>query len=270
MIEEKIIEWLELGDSIQKIDIFDKNNMIIFFKGNYLLTKHNNFTQNFYFFVIAIFFAQIWEINLLRCDIEGDKILEIINYFKNIFLFQYLIKNNTILLIFTILCEFISVLLFIINVILFNYQKKFSILININSFINFLNVFFIFSPSLEILFQGIICLDGIKYKLCPLNSISSYIIIILTLIYAIILIFSVLLSCLYIDSIGSIYYRNSYTKINSNYTLIIINVKMIFSILYFIIDLCIDKKYKLITILYELLLFLSSLSISIYSYSELF
>ena len=270
MIEEKIIEWLELGDSIQKIDIFDKNNMIIFFKGNYLLTKHNNFSQNFYFFVIAIFFSQIWEINLLRCDIEGDKILEIINYFKNIFLFQYLIKNNTILLIFTILCEFISVLLFIINVILFNYQKKFSFLININAFINFLNVFFIFSPSLEILFQGIICLDGIKYKLCPLNSISSYIKIILTLIYAIILIFSVLLSCLYIDSIGSIYYRNSYTKINSNYTLIIINVKMIFSILYFIIDFCIDKKYKLITILYELLLFLSSLSISIYSYSELF
>ena len=270
MIEENIIEWLELGDSIQKVDIFDTNKMIIFFKGNYLLTKHNNFTQNFYFFVITIFFAQIWEINLLRCDIEGDKILEIIQYFKNIFLFQYLTNNYTILLIFTIFCEFISVLLFIINVILFNYQKKFSILINFNSFINILNVFFIFSPSLEILFHGIICFDGIKYNLCPLNYISSYIIIILTSIYAIILIFSVLLSCLYIDSIGCINFRNAFMKINSNYTLIIINAKMIFSILYFIIDICIDKKYKLITILYELLLFLSSLSISIYSYSELF
>ena len=63
MIEENIIEWLELGDSIQKIDIFDKNKMKIFFKGNYLLTKHNNFSQNFYLFVIVIFFAQIWEIN---------------------------------------------------------------------------------------------------------------------------------------------------------------------------------------------------------------
>ena len=270
MIEKNIIEWLELGDSIQKVDIFDKNKMIIFFKGNYLLTKHINFTQNFYLFVIVIFFAQIWEINLLRCDIEGDKILEIIKYFKNIFLFQYLTNNNTILLILTIFCEFISVLLFIINVILFNYQKKISILIKINSFINFLNVFFIFYPSLEILFHGIICFDDVNYNLCPLNGISSYIIIISTFIYAIILIFSVILSCLYIDSIGSINYRNTFMKINSNYTLIIINAKMIFSILYFIIDFCIDKKYKLIIILYELLLFLSSLSISIYSYSELF
>lgn len=270
MIEENIIEWLELGDSIQKIDTYDKNKMISFFKGNYLLTKHNNFSQNFYLFVIVIFFAQIWEINLLRCDIEGDKILEIIQYFKKIVLFQYLTNNNKILLIFTIFCIFISVLLFIINVILFNNQKKNSILININSFINILNVYFIFNPSLEILFHGIICYDGVKYNLCPLNSISSYIIIILTFLYAIILILSVLLSCIYIDSIGSIYYRSTYMKINSNYTLIIINVKMIFSIFYFIIYFCIDKKNKVIIVIYELLLFLSSLSISIYSYSELF
>jgi len=270
MIEKNIIEWLELGDSIQKIDIFDKNRMILLFKGNYLLTKHNNLSQNFYLFVIVIFFAQIWEINLLRCNIEGDKILEIIKYFKNIFLFQYLTNNNTILLIFTIFCVFLSVLLFIINVILFNYQKKFSILINMNAFINILNVFFIFFPSLEVLFHGVICFDGVNYNLCPLNSISSYIIFILTILYAILLIFSVLLSCLYVDSIGSIYYRNTFLKINSNYTLIIINVKMIFSIFYFIIDFCIDKKHKLIIILYELLLFFSNLSISIYSYSELF
>jgi len=270
MIEENIIEWLELGDSIQKIDIFDKNKMKIFFKGNYLLTKHNNFSQNFYLFVIVIFFAQIWEINLLRCDIEGDKILGIIKYFKNIFLFQYLTNNNIILLIFTIFCELISVLLFIINVILFDFKKKYTILINMNSFINILNVFFIFYPSLEVLFHSIICFDGVKYNLCPLNSISSYIIIILTILYAIILIFTVFLSCLYIDSIGCIHYRSTFMKINSNYTLIIVIVKMIFSIFYFIIDFCIDKKYKFIIILYELLLFLSSLSISIYSYSELF
>ena len=66
MIEDKIIEWLELGDSIQKIDIYNKQYTHILFQGYYLLSQFGQFPEYFYFLNIFLFFAQIWELNLLN------------------------------------------------------------------------------------------------------------------------------------------------------------------------------------------------------------
>ena len=40
MIEERIIEWIDLGDTMQKIDIYQKKRLLYFFKFHYLLIKH--------------------------------------------------------------------------------------------------------------------------------------------------------------------------------------------------------------------------------------
>ena len=40
MIEERIIEWLDLGDSVQKTDIYERPKLLSFFKFHHLLIKH--------------------------------------------------------------------------------------------------------------------------------------------------------------------------------------------------------------------------------------
>ena len=38
MIEQNILKWLELGDSIQKVDIYNKKFNLLIYKVNYILS----------------------------------------------------------------------------------------------------------------------------------------------------------------------------------------------------------------------------------------
>ena len=60
MIEENIIEWLEISDTIQKIDIYNGKNPPLLFKANYILSQYGQFSEYFYLLVIFLYFAQIW------------------------------------------------------------------------------------------------------------------------------------------------------------------------------------------------------------------
>ena len=71
MIEQHIIEWIELGDSIQKIELYNERS-ITFYEMNYLLSQYNNFSEYFYFFIIILYFLQIWELNIETLDENGD------------------------------------------------------------------------------------------------------------------------------------------------------------------------------------------------------
>ena len=72
MIEKNILEWLGVGDSIQKLDVYNNKSSIFLFKTNYLFSRYSHFSQCFYFFLYLIFFAQIWELNLLKVEVKGD------------------------------------------------------------------------------------------------------------------------------------------------------------------------------------------------------
>ena len=76
MIEANILEWIELGDSIQRIDLYNKKKNTIF-KASYLLLQYGEYSQFFYLFIILLYFGQIWEMNLLK----------IINYMLIFFFF---------------------------------------------------------------------------------------------------------------------------------------------------------------------------------------
>ena len=43
MIEKNIIEWLEIGDSIQRLDVYNKESMFIF-QINYLFSQYIHFS----------------------------------------------------------------------------------------------------------------------------------------------------------------------------------------------------------------------------------
>ena len=116
MIEQNLLKWLEVGDSIQKMDIYSKTFRLNFFKFFHSISKNMNFSELFHDILIIIFFAQIWEINISELNIDNDKFLQIVKNIKNILIFQKIIEDKTTYIIMMI----ISIAVFLISIILLN------------------------------------------------------------------------------------------------------------------------------------------------------
>ena len=273
MIEQNIIEWLELGDSIQKIDLYTGKNSNFFFKANYLLSQYSQFSEYFYIVMIFLFYVQIWELNILNINVEGDGILEILKYLNKIFLINNLVvdkKTFIIFIIIIVLAFILSTLFSIINVTLSNKQKNIRFLISFNSFLNTLNLYYLNGPSLSIIFSGFLCSNGNTLTFCSLKNVSVLILFIISCIYSISFIIGIFFASLYFNNIGCINSSDVKSRINCSFTTIIVLVKMIYFIFHFILKRILNDKYYLINFSYYLIFFLLNFFISIYSYKELF
>ena len=273
MIEDKIIEWIELGDSIQKIDIYNKHYTHILFQGYYLLSQFGQFPEYFYLLNIFLFFVQIWELNLLKIDVENDGILEILKYLENVFLFHTLVRDSktfSILLAVTVSIYILYILLLIINIILIKKKIKIIFFISLNSFLNILIMYFINGPSLYILLSSVLCYENNSIVLCSFKSASFIIFFILDVIYAIFMVSSLFFSSLYFNNIGKINGSNAKCRINCNFTTIIIVIKLIYTIFNFILNILAEEKIKYGINAYYLFIFFGNLFISIYTHKYLF
>ena len=274
MIEQNIIEWLELGDSIQKLDLYNKKS-IPFFIMNYLLSQFSHFSEIVYFFIYFLFFIQILEINIVKIDANGDGILRILKYVENIFLFHKIIQDNNniyiALLIIIIMLYFLSIVLSIISMnIYINKKKKNRFIITTNSILNILNVYYTNGPAIQILFYKYFCHEKNRIYLCPIKNISTMILRNFFLIYAIFILSAVYVAGLYINDIGCITRTNVKCKINNKYTSIIIIIKLIYFILYYLIEQFINNNNNTIILIYNIFIMISNIFISIYTYRELF
>ena len=275
MIEQNILKWLELGDAIQKIDVYNKKYTLFIFKVNYLLSKHLNFSIYYHIIIILLFFGQIWELNLASIETKSDHILEIIKNFEKLFLFQKLVKDFTsykiIINIAFILC-LLFILLLTINCILISFEIINSILLAINSILNILIVYYVNGPFFEILLYIFICDDKqqIYFKIkCSAENYSYFFYIIINIIFCVYIIISVIFSSLYINDIGCINGSNVKSKINCSYTTIMVIIKLIYIVLEFLINF-IKKDNKILLTIYQLLFLISNLIMSIYAYKEVY
>ena len=275
MIEQNILNWLELGDSIQKIDVYNKKYNLLIFRYNYLLSKHGNLSEYFYIIIIILFFGQIWELNLEKAEFEDDFILEIISYLKKIFLFQKIIDNKTnfknILLVSLIIC-WLYLLIGISNSILTVLNKNIDFLIFINSIINILTLYFINGPLIQILLYSLLCSNKTHIysgEECTIDNFSFLFLIINCLIFAFLILILIIYFSFYINDIGCINGSNVKCMVNCNYTTIIMIIKVFYFILDYIISFKIKNDNKLIIIFYEVLFFIINFLISFYVYNNL-
>ena len=93
MIESNIINWIELGDSMQNLDVYGKKKMITLFNFLRILMVYNSFNTTFFIILHFIFFIQIAMLCLIDVPPEGDWIISIFLFFKDIFLFEEIIKG---------------------------------------------------------------------------------------------------------------------------------------------------------------------------------
>ena len=75
MIEEKIIEWLDLGDSVQKVDLYERPKLIKYFQYFRLLVKHGINSETFDLIIHLIYFLQIICLSMININEKDDLIL---------------------------------------------------------------------------------------------------------------------------------------------------------------------------------------------------
>ena len=268
-MEESILRWLEFGDSIQKLDVYNKKFRARCFKIFYNISKNLYFSKYLYYLFIIIFFAQIIEINIGKTNTENDNLLEIFKYLEKIILFEKAIDSNkthNIVLIVTMSFFVISVLLEFLNIILLFAGKTINVISKIYSFITLLYIYYLFGPFFHIFFIPV--LVHIKEKFADM-SIIDYVKFIFCFIFTVVMIFNLILVSFYIDDINTIHEYNHKSKINNRYTTIIIVIKILYLILDQIINFVIEEK-KIYNYIYQIIFVIFNFSVSIYCYKNVY
>ena len=111
MIESNIINWIDLGDSMQSLDIYGKKKMIKSFNFIHVLVSFTNFSI---FFYIIFFFLQIMMLTLVNLEDKDDSAIVILKYISKVIFVQEIITDkesykiaiiiNSVLTLVVILC----------------------------------------------------------------------------------------------------------------------------------------------------------------------
>ena len=273
MIDSNVIEWLDFGDSTQKIDTYSLGHLKIFFRLFYELVKYKKFPLLEILFMI-ISFCQFLTFTTIIVTSNKDIILEIITYLKNIFIFSELINDKIIyqkLFILVTIVISLDVFLMLIYMICLKYIKL-TIFIHVINFLNIIIFYYLIGPAIEICLMTFECENGLhKYLKVKCfsdpshlwNAIGSIIVFILYCLVS----FAYSIYCNEVGTIN-ININAKITRIHTNYENYSNIIKIIIFVLYFFLKIKSDKKiFKIIYIGFILLI---SLFMSFYTYKYIY
>ena len=160
MIESNIIEWLDFGESIQKIDAYSKTNVInifIFFRE--LIKSKCPVLLDIILIIVSFF--QLLCLTSYFISTKGDIIIDILNYVKNIFIISNVI-NQINYYKFLIIINLIVSLDIILMLIIFFTEKKtqLNILGKIVNLINIIIFYYLLGPVMELYSASFFCQNG--------------------------------------------------------------------------------------------------------------
>ena len=171
MIEKKIIEWLDFGDSIVKLELYESPILINFFELQRLKQKIGQIPKTLFIIFNIIFFLQLFLLSLENVDYKNDTILEVFHYFENVIFLHKLITTKSNYLTFTIIFSIIFVLhllSFIFYIILIKKKNIVNFLTLCLKYIDLILYYYLLIPTIYIAFEGFHCEEEneiLKHKL---------------------------------------------------------------------------------------------------------
>ena len=277
MIEERIIEWLDLGDSVQKIDLYERPKLIKYFQYHHLLLKHGINSESLDIVFQLMFFLQLISLSMINIDKKDDLILEVFKYFEKVILpYKYISDTNNLYTIFSIVIWsiiFVHFILTLISVIFLYRKNTLKILFYFLSFLNCLIFYYLICPILHITLNGTKCINN-KHeflgKECYSNSLHLAILI-LNFFFGLYSLFIMETFALYNNRIGSLHEMTNRTRIriNCDYDIHSSNFKIII----LIIEYFYTKYYNdsdIFKYVYQSLFFIFCLIISIYALKQVY
>ena len=279
MIEGNISEWIEIGESMQLLDIYNQKKLIKIFKVFQIIISNKINNKLTYIIFKILFFVQILTYSLVSTPSyqeENDISIQILKHIRNVTLPHLLIKKeaNYIVSFFFI----IILTLLIINCYIFIYfysnseVNKISIKAVIFNIIGILFYNYLQCPIINILLSSIACREGKHLYLnstkCYSNS-KHFILLVFSIITLfILLIHSILLSIFNYD-IGKINENDCLSRVNCNFELYENISMIIFYIFGFLIRFYLPKT-KIYRISYKSFLIIVSSGCFIYGQKYLF
>ena len=274
MIESNVIEWLDFGDTTQKIDTYSKEYLLTFLKFFRALLKNKSFPLielEIVFMIIS--FIQFLSITALFVKPDNDIILVILNYIKNgILIFDIIDDSQNYLRLFIANCGIIliDIILMIITLAVIKVKEIKSLIFIINT-LNIIIFHYLLGPSLVICLMIFSC-DNDQEKFLKIKCFTNQKILFNTLSIIILLlyIFVSFIYSIYCNEIGAIAknINKKLTRIHCNYELFILVVKIICFIFYYILK---EKIYLfLFSLIYEGCLLIIFLVMFIYAYNYVY
>ena len=271
MIESNIINWIELGDSMQKLDVYGKKKMITLFNFLRILMIYNSFNTTFFIILHCIFFIQLAMLCLIDVSPENDWIVTIFLFFKDIFLFEDIIRNSlgykiAIIIVSVMTLTVIGTVVFLMICIIRD-QITFKLPITILNIIIILLIYYIIGPIVNICLLFSNCSHGI-HQFLQIECFTNITHILLSAASIINLIFFLLFSLamsLYYNEIGTLSNANVKTRINCNYEIFSNIAKIVIFILEFVIQYYGGGK-KVFKLILEIYIFLNCVGFTYYVY----
>ena len=279
MIEENVINWIDLGETKQPLDIYGEKYKMNFFKLMMTIKLNNKSISSLDLILQIIFFIQFLTLDLYgitdKVDADKDYFLIIFKYLSNVFLIYDIADSSltyTVLVIisFIITIIFISILIYLI--ICVNKEiKPLSIVLTILNILVLFEIYYIIGPIINISLTSIVCVNGNHIFLgSKCFSSTSHILVFIAGVISIIfhLFFSIFISIYYSD-IGNMGDYGPMTRVNCNYE-IYANLSIIFLfVVHFVLKFYLEQK-RLYFIIWELVIFFFCTIFAIYIFKFVF
>ena len=273
MIESNVIEWLDFGDSAQKLDIFTHPHLLKIFYFFENLINYNSF-PSFQLVLQIIQFIQLYSIASYFSDEKNDVIIEILFYLKSVILFYDLIDTKKIYeTIYVSIVILIVLQILLMLIVLFTVRKiNLKIFTYIINLINIILYHYAIGPIIEICLIVFRCNNGYHELLntsCYNNS-GHVLNIFFSCVIMLLYFFVVGLHSIYCNEIGNITtnMRKKITRVHCYYEFIfLVNIIIIFAFS-FVVKLR-NKNIKLLYF-YLIWIFFVCLFMSIYIYRKVY
>ena len=278
MAEKNILDWLDLGEGLEKIDLFKKEKFITFSKFFKLILEGNGVSLVFYLVLQSMFYIQICSLTLFQTDISSqDYLLYIFKYISKIFLLEEIVSDYNMFLIFIIIITaFLIILVFCFSsvIILMNQEKKSVFFKTIIIMINFLVIIilkYLIGPILSICLIPINCKNGINsiMGISCFSNMKHLILFIISLIdFIFFLCFSIIFSIFY-NELGRIGPKTPVVHVKSSFDLYVGLAKITVFILNFFFRIYYNNK-KILIIIYDVIILVPSLLFVFYTYKNVY
>ena len=273
MIESNVIEWLDFGDSAQKLDLFTNPQLLRIFYFFQTLINYNSFPYLFQIAIMIISFIQLYSVTSYFTEVKNDVIIDILFYLKSVILFYDLLDKNKIYeALYITIIVLIIVQISLMLIVLFTVRK-----INLKIFvyfINFINLIlnnYAIGPIIEICLFVFYCNNGQHLILNSKCYNTEHIInIIISCLIMLLYILVASLHSIYCNEVGTITTNMSrkITRVHCHYEFIFLANKIIIFIFSFVVKLQ-NKNIKLLYF-YLIWIFFVSFFMSIYIYKRVY
>ena len=282
MIESNVIKYVDIGDSIQMMNVYSKKSLKKFFKIFELLTSFKINNILFQFLLKIVFFLQIMDLSLINVsedEVKNDTAIKIIRSLKKVLLITNNIttkKNYVIISSCSIFYCFLILVCFIYVVIVANREednkshKIFPI-----KLLNILNISLLNYGLCQVICISLLttkCDDNVHIylKIKCYSDIKHFILLIITMgLLLFVVIYSFMLSIYYYE-IGNLQNEISVIRINCVYELLENSFQTLFYILAYILKYYIDDEKKYYRYGCQLVICFCSFIIMNYAYQCVF